>query len=679
MPTAAATILVFLFAATVSSQSPTPSPTPSPEPIREEVIVVADRAESSVADTPASVDVISQQTVRSTAAVMPDDVVRQSVGFSTFRRTSGRSSNPTTQGVSFRGIGSSGASRAAVLFDGVPLNDPFGGWVQWERVPLVGVEQIEVLRGGASSLYGNYALSGAINIIPRNSTKKYTFSSDVFAGSQQTFGASLFSGALFEKWSFDTSAAAFQTQGSRPIDPVVRGPVDGYAGVRYTSVQTRIGRKFGEKASIFVRPSYFGEVRTNGTGLQTNRSHIRDLAAGGNLETRDRLKFEFRIYGGAQVYDQTFSAVNAVRNAENLIRIQRVPSQNIGASAIVSGTVGRHSLVGGVDLRRVHGSSDEVAFANGSVTSKVGSGGTDSGVGLFIRDSITIGDKLVFVAGARFDRWSNTKGLSSTFSIASNVQTVSAFSDRTETVISPQIAVVYSIHDSVSVYASGSSSFRSPTLNELYRGFRVGNVNTLANADLRSERAVNFESGVTYRRKNFGLRTAAFYTEIDRPISNVTITSTPSLITRQRQNMGRNRVAGVEAEFDVSFRSLYLAAGYQFVDPQVAEFAADPTLVGLRVPQVARHQATFQVRYELQKWTFAVQGRAAGEQFDDDQNQFRLEPYSPIDAFISHRFKHGISIFAAAENITNSRYSTGRTPIRTVSSPLSFRAGIRWN
>ncbi|HMT09966.1 MAG TPA: Plug domain-containing protein, partial [Pyrinomonadaceae bacterium] len=106
MQTAAAISFLFLFAATVSSQSPTPKP--SPEPIREEVIVVADRAGNSVADTPASVDVISRKSIQTTAAVMPDDVIRQIVGFSTFRRTSGRSSNPTTQGVSFRGIGSSG-------------------------------------------------------------------------------------------------------------------------------------------------------------------------------------------------------------------------------------------------------------------------------------------------------------------------------------------------------------------------------------------------------------------------------------------------------------------------------------------------------------------------------------------------------------------------------------------
>ncbi|HMT09972.1 MAG TPA: TonB-dependent receptor, partial [Pyrinomonadaceae bacterium] len=509
---------------------------------------------------------------------------------------------------------------------GIPFNDPFGGWVQWERVPAIAVDQVEVLRGGASSLYGNYALSGAVNIIPRKPEKKYTFSSDVFVGSQQSFGASGFGGFDSKNWSIDGTAAAFQTRGSKPIDPAVQGPVDGYAGVRYTSFLTRISRKFGDNTSVFVRPAFFGEVRTNGTGLQTNRSHIRGLTTGGTLQTNE-LKFEFRAFGGTQGYDQTFSAVNTGRTVENLIRIQRVPSQNVGGSVVMSGSLGRHSLVGGIDMRQVRGASDEVAFSNNLATTKAGSGGQDNGVGIFLRDAIKLSDKLAVVAGARIDHWRNSNGRVSSIVLSTSAITDSTFAYRSETAFSPHLALLYTLNDGVSVYASGSSSFRSPTLNELYRSFRVGNVNTLANADLSAERAVNFESGVTFRRNGLGLRTAAFYTEVSRPIANVTLTTMPTLITRQRQNMGRNRIAGFEAEFDATFRSIYFAAGYQFVDPTAVEFDAEPSLVGLRVPQVARHQATFRVRYDLTKWTFALQGRAAGEQFDDDQNQFRLEPY----------------------------------------------------
>lgn len=63
------------------------------------------------------------------AATAPDHALRLDPAFSLFRRTDSLGANPTAQGVSLRGIGPSGASRTLVLLDGVPLNDPFGGWV----------------------------------------------------------------------------------------------------------------------------------------------------------------------------------------------------------------------------------------------------------------------------------------------------------------------------------------------------------------------------------------------------------------------------------------------------------------------------------------------------------------------------------------------------------------------
>ena len=91
-------------------------------------------------------------------------MLRQIPTFSLFRRTSSLSSHPTAQGVSLRGIGPSGVSRTLVLLDGVPFNDPFGGWVYWTRVPLDSARPHRGRRQRGSSLYGNYAMGGVINI-----------------------------------------------------------------------------------------------------------------------------------------------------------------------------------------------------------------------------------------------------------------------------------------------------------------------------------------------------------------------------------------------------------------------------------------------------------------------------------------------------------------------------------
>src|SRR5215208_4682662 len=126
--------------------------------LTETITVTATRTETRVADTPASVVVLSREAVEASAAPTLDDALRQVAGFTLFRRTGSRVANPTAQGVTLRGVGASGASRALVLDDGVPLNDPFGGWIYWGRLPRIAMDRAEILRGGASDLYGSSAM-----------------------------------------------------------------------------------------------------------------------------------------------------------------------------------------------------------------------------------------------------------------------------------------------------------------------------------------------------------------------------------------------------------------------------------------------------------------------------------------------------------------------------------------
>ncbi len=316
----------------------------TPAPIREEVVVSATKIEIAIADTPASVTTFSRSRIAATAAPTLDDTLRQSVGFSIFRRSTSRNANPTTQGVSLRGVGASGASRSGVFFDGVPLNDPFGGWVQWNRVSPVAIENVEILRGGASGLYGDASLSGAINVTPRRAEDKFTLAIDIFGGTQNTVSGSAFVGSKIKDWLVDLTAASFQTKGYRPVDEPVRGPVDVFAGVRSSNLSTRVARSFAGKGSIFIRPSYFGEVRTNGTGLQTNRTHIRQMVAGGDVRLQPaNFSLIWRAFGGTQVFDQIFSVVNTTRTFETLNRVQRVPVRTAGFSAAgIGGASGTH-------------------------------------------------------------------------------------------------------------------------------------------------------------------------------------------------------------------------------------------------------------------------------------------------------------------------------------------------
>jgi outer membrane receptor protein involved in Fe transport len=235
--------------------------------------------------------------------------------------------------------------------------------------------------------------------------------------------------------------------------------------------------------------------------------------------------------------------------------------------------------------------------------------------------------------------------------------------------------------ENASLNASVYRAFRAPTLNELYRSFRVGDVLTLANENLQAERLTGGEAGGAVSGFNQRLKAHAnlFWMEVTRPVANVTLRTQPGLITRQRQNLGRTRSLGVEAEADAQLSNTFsLSGGYLFVDASVLEFPANTSLEGKRLPQVARHQLTFQARYTNPKlFTLSFQGRASSVQFDDDQNLFPLEPYFTLDAFLSRRISRKVEAFVAAENLFNQRYSVGRTPLRTLGPPVLVRLGFR--
>src|ERR1041385_935625 len=140
----------------------TPEP-PKPEPLKTSITVV----EKLSAETPANISVIDAGELQQTPGTNLDDRLREVPGFSLFRRSSSLVAHPTTQGISLRVIGSSGASRTLLLWDGIPANDPFGGWVYWTQFIPAEVETIEVTRGAATSIFGDKAMSGSIGIFSR--------------------------------------------------------------------------------------------------------------------------------------------------------------------------------------------------------------------------------------------------------------------------------------------------------------------------------------------------------------------------------------------------------------------------------------------------------------------------------------------------------------------------------
>ena len=659
----------------------------SPATVQQSLDVTSTRTSilpTGVDDVEAQPDAVavSSTRLRQWGALATDEKLRQVPGFSLLRRSGSQTANPTSQGVSLRGLGANGASRALVLADGIPLNDPFGGWIYWARVPQASLDEVQIVPGGVSALYGNDALSGVVNLETRPSVQSDAFVQGSYGNENAPWGSGWGSIRLGD-WAVAASGEGFRTDGYIDVPQSVRGSVDTPVASRYGSGTLKVERLFSDRGRIFLEGSIYGENRKNGTPLQVNNSTIRQLAFGTDYNSDAAGLFTLRLYGGTQNYYQTFSSIAANRDSESLTDVQRVPVQQMGLIAQWSKQIVTHlTLLAGLDGMDVTGFSDEITYSAGKPTANLSNGGTQQSLGAFAEGIVQITPKWSVTFSGREDLWSNFDASSSRIPTKGK-PTYIAYPDRGQNAFSPRLTTSYRVGQHTVLYASAYRSFRAPTLNELYRSFRVGNVQTLANPYLRAEHFTGGEGGVraTLLNDRMTLYGVGFWGFVTDPVANVTISSTPQLIVRMRENLGRIQAPGLQAgiNFNVTNR-IWLSCAYQFIDSTVSAFAANPALVGNQVPLVPKNEFVFQGTWAApQKIFIAIQGRTASNEFDDDQNLLPLGAYFVLSATVSRPLPKGFEVFVQGENLTTSQYDIGRTPVVTLGQPILARVGVRWH
>ena len=629
-----------------------------PAAYAEAVVVTASRAEGVTTSGAAPVSVLTSTDLTLFPPAPLDDALRSVPGFSLFRRTTSRAANPTTQGAGLRGLSASGASRALVLADGVPLNDPFGGWVYWSRIPMAAVDRVEVMRGSGSDLYGADAVAGVVQVLTRRPGKPVV-KVDLEGASHGTARASLYAGGSRGPWRGSASGEAFTTDGYILVPEDDRGAIDVPATQRYDSGRVAAGY---ETARFFARVTgdVYAEHRGNGTPIQTNSTDIRQLhldlggAFGGG---------SWNVSGqtGDQSYDQAFSSIASNRSSETQTSRQYVPAVQHGLSARWQRGWSRVDVLAGADTRSVSATNVEQTFApNGTPRPVTRTDGFQRTSGAYLQFTMRPSSTVSATVGARGDLRQPSRD--------------QGFFDG-DSAFSPRVAVTWTASSLVVLRGSLGWAFRAPTLNERYRGFRAGNVLTLPNAGLVPETLRSVEGSVLLTPRRGALRVTVFQNELNDAVTNVTISSTPQLITRRRTNVGSIQALGAEVEGEWRVTpGLSLVGSSTFTRSRFADYAP---LDGLTVPQVPGWTGAVGLRGAGPAgFAISAQIRAFGSQFEDDRNTLVLRSGSVTDVTLLRPLGRHASAYLSFENLFDVDYDVGRTPVRTTGQPFTLHGGV---
>ncbi len=622
-----------------------------------------------------------------------DEALRAVPGFSLFRRSGSRTANPTAQGVSLRGIGPNGAGRTLVLVDGVPANDPFGGWVYWSRLPTAAVDNVVLTRGGGAGPWGNAALAGTIRI---ETKQRDGLDLELAGGSNGTWMGQSSVGGSADGWHLGLSGSAFRTDGVNLVEPSRRGPIDIKADSDAYAVDGTLSTQLGSVTAT-AKLSGFKESRGNGTPY-TNNSTDATEASLRLVGTGEKIDWEAVAYWRDWSFASTFSGVNAARTAEtpSLDQYDVPATAKGGILQVAFSPADGHQTDIGADIRETEGKTRELmTYSAGRYTRMRDAGGSQSVAGLFFEHAWTGIQGLTVSAGGRLDAWRNSDGRRIESDITSGTLLRNdRYAKRDGTVANGRAGIDWQASDLLGLRVAAYTGFRLPSLNELYRPFRVGNDITEANPGLQPERMRGVEAGLRLS-PGAGITANAtlFHVRLKHAVDNVVIQTSPGTNAElgifvpaggslaQRRGLPRVEVQGLEAEIGWQAAStLRFGAAYLFSDSEITDPGTMAALRGNQLGQAPRHSGTVDVTWTPRpELTLRAQVRAAGKQFEDSRNLGTLDGFIVGDLYAAWRVDQQLEFYATAENVTGERVETGRRSdgLTNIGPERQWLAGVR--
>lgn len=646
-----------------------------PEEIPAQEIVVTGRGLDPALSTGIyATTTLERETIVASPSGRIEDVLRNVAGFQQFRRSDSRSANPSAQGVTLRALGGNATSRALVLLDGVPIADPFFGYIPLSAIAPETLGTIRVTRGGGSGPFGAGALAGTIELESAEPGQSRGFLGSAAINDRAETEASgvvtqkLGGGFAVASGRWDRGQGFFTT----PEDQ--RVPATARAGFDSWNVALRAVAPLTGSVEVQSRLAVFRDDRT--LRFEGADSFSEGQEASIRLVGRGAWQFDALAYVQARDFGNV--VISSTRFTPTLDQ-RATPSTGIGGKfELRPPLLEGHDIRIGADYRRAEGEMQEEALnaVTGRVTERRRAGGETSNLGLFLEDDWQIGP-LTLNGGVRADRSSITGGFYRAVSAAgAPVSTVIA-PDRADWSVSWRAGALFYATRRLDLRAAAYTGLRLPTLNELYRPFVVFPVTTEANADLRNERLQGFEIGLDWQPVNaVVIAVTAFDNEVENAIANVTVG--PNL--RRRANLPAIAARGIEASVAAKVGTVSLDGALAWTDAEVRGRELSADLNGLRPAQTPELAATLTLGWQpAPGWRLAGTLRHVASQFEDDRQTDRLPPATTVDAFLAAPLGGRVSLIARAENLTGEAVVTrNQAGSIDLGAPRTLWLGVRY-
>lgn len=653
-----------------------------------EMVVLAERRS---AEAPV-LAIWQRENIREAAPRTIDEMLAREPSFSLFRRQTSMFGNPSSAGVSLRNTGATAASRTLVLLDGVPQNDPFGGWIYWARYDSSTLDSIRITPAARAAVWGNQSPAGVIQMNRRPLLEnRHVFKAG--GGSQGTLGGSMIHQVTDDAGTKALAFSAFglQSDGFYAVDGSQRGPIDRKLDLELWGADAAFAWQPAPGLVIEPRASWYTEDRGNGTPLARNSTDAADFSLRITAEN-PVLTWQAIAWHQRRRFESVFSSVNAARTAETMALDQfDVPGRGTGGALVFQWDHGdRWEFMAGADTRLITGETNEDV---GTFRRRV-AGGDQDFAGIFATTGYRPDDRSSLHGSARLDAW----WLSNGSRVETSLTTGAMLRDERQPDrdgIEPSASLEFTreLGDDVIASISAGSGFRLPTLNELHRPYRVRNDIVEANPGLDPERFWNIEAGIEWNPvPEITIGAALFHHWIKDAVANVPVTD-PAEISdiigtlpaggslSIKRNVDEARVAGIEGRIawqpvdELTFDLTGL-----WCETRFEESEKQPLLEGKPFPQSPDLRLIAAAEWRPVDALACFAGIEYGAaQYDDSLAQRRIPDFTSLR--VGARWRHGNGIYQIRiENLLDEEIQTGLSSdgIRTYGVPRSLWLGAEW-